>query len=59
MLLMSWSSHAVVPRVVYDLEGDENKIRQAIWGLIVEQGLEKLGVFEFVSNHFLLKSTPL
>jgi amino acid permease len=32
MLFMSWSSHAVVPRVVYDLEGDENKIKQAIWG---------------------------
>jgi amino acid permease len=32
LLFMSWSSHAVVPRVVYDLEGDEGKIKKAIWG---------------------------
>ena len=32
LLFMSWSNHAVLPRVVYDLEGDETKIKKAIWG---------------------------
>jgi hypothetical protein len=32
LLFMSWASHSVVPRVVYDLEGDEGKIKAAIWG---------------------------
>ena len=30
LLFMSWTYHGVVPRVVYDLEGDKNKITQAI-----------------------------
>ena len=32
LLFMSWSNHAVIPRVVYDLEGDEMKIKRSIWG---------------------------
>jgi tyrosine-specific transport protein len=30
LLFMSWTYHGVVPRVVYDLEGDKNKITKAI-----------------------------
>lgn len=30
LLFMSWTYHGVVPRVVYDLEGDKNKITLAI-----------------------------
>lgn len=30
LLFMGWTYHGVVPRVVYDLEGDKNKITKAI-----------------------------
>ncbi|KAL7535645.1 hypothetical protein ACHAXR_006634 [Thalassiosira sp. AJA248-18] len=30
LLFMSWTYHGVVPRVVYDLEGDKNEITKAI-----------------------------
>ncbi|KAL9190548.1 hypothetical protein ACHAXT_000254 [Thalassiosira profunda] len=32
LLFMSWTYHGVVPRVVYDLEGDKDKITKAIVG---------------------------
>ena len=32
LLFMSWTYHGVMPRVVYDLEGDRNKITKAIVG---------------------------
>ena len=32
LLFMSWTYHGVIPRVVYDLEGDKDKITKAIVG---------------------------
>jgi len=49
LLFMSWTYHGVVPRVVYDLEGDKNKITLAI--VVGEYEKYKMGMMKFCSSH--------
>lgn len=49
LLFMSWTYHGVVPRVVYDLEGDKNKITLAI--VVGEYEKYKMGMMKSCISH--------